>query len=234
MSALKIPIDYKCLEEELQAALAADELYKLQNDAKIRAVEQGVPTYEHFRQMVNGAHLKPLDRNDMKPKIGVQWNPMINVTESHNSIISTAGKSKCNQENDKNITKKSPETYEDFVQSWRTITNHSEKFTYIWNLKNNLQNHIFRVEIPASFFSDFMDVCLQYLSDLNDVTSIIELLSILSTCNRFDLTICFMTKNERSICEQIFQQLQLKATSQDISLKNAIESLAVKYQIKIN
>lgn len=52
MSVLKAPIDLKSLEEELQAALAADELYKLQNDAKIRAVEQGVPTYEHFRQMV--------------------------------------------------------------------------------------------------------------------------------------------------------------------------------------
>lgn len=52
MSTLKAPIDYKYLEEELHAALAADELYKLQNDAKIRAVEQGTPTYEHFRQMV--------------------------------------------------------------------------------------------------------------------------------------------------------------------------------------
>lgn len=108
---------------------------------------------------------------------------------------------------------------------------------YINNIffyRNNLRNYIFRVEIPASFFSDFMDVCLQYLSDMDDVTSITEILSILSTCNRFDLTICFMTKNERSICEQIFQQLQLKATSQDKSLKSAIESLAVKYQIKIN
>lgn len=52
MSALKTPIDYRNLEEELHAALAADELYKLQNDAKIRAIEQAVPTYEHFRQMV--------------------------------------------------------------------------------------------------------------------------------------------------------------------------------------
>lgn len=52
MSALKAPIDYKSLEEELHEALVADELYKLQNDAKIRAIEQGVPTYEHFRQMV--------------------------------------------------------------------------------------------------------------------------------------------------------------------------------------
>jgi len=53
MSALKVPINYKYLEEELNEALAADELYKLQNNAKIRAVEQRVPTYEHFRQMVN-------------------------------------------------------------------------------------------------------------------------------------------------------------------------------------
>lgn len=52
MSALKVPINYKCLEEELNEALVADELYKLQNSAKIRAVEQRVPTYEHFRQMV--------------------------------------------------------------------------------------------------------------------------------------------------------------------------------------
>lgn len=52
MSGLKAPIDYRNLEKELHAALAADELYKLQNDAKIRAIEQTVPTYEHFRQMV--------------------------------------------------------------------------------------------------------------------------------------------------------------------------------------
>lgn len=77
-----------------------------------------------------------------------------------------------------------------------------------------------------------MDICLQYLLDRDDVTSIIELLNILSTCNRFDLTICLMTKNERSICEQIFQQLQLKASSQIELLQ--IESLAAKYQIKVN
>lgn len=59
MSALKIPINYKDLEEELNETLAADELYKLQNGAKIRAIEQRVPTYEHFRQMViNIGHIK--------------------------------------------------------------------------------------------------------------------------------------------------------------------------------
>lgn len=53
MSILKSPIDYKVLQEELYEELKANELYNLQNDAKIRAVEQGVPTYEHFRQMVS-------------------------------------------------------------------------------------------------------------------------------------------------------------------------------------
>lgn len=52
MKAFKEPINYQGLEEELHEALRADELYSLQNDAKFRAIEQSVPTYEDFRQMV--------------------------------------------------------------------------------------------------------------------------------------------------------------------------------------
>lgn len=53
MSYLKKRIDYKILENELDRALKVDELYKLQNDAKIRAIEQRVPTYDNFRDMVS-------------------------------------------------------------------------------------------------------------------------------------------------------------------------------------
>lgn len=52
MSVLNRPINYEGLQEELQEALHADTVYQLQNDAKIRAMEQNVPTYEHFRQIV--------------------------------------------------------------------------------------------------------------------------------------------------------------------------------------
>lgn len=78
-----------------------------------------------------------------------------------------------------------------------------------------------------------MDVCSQYLSNVDDVTSILEILTILSTCNRFDLTVCFMTKNEQYKCEQFFQQLRLKNKLQDSLSENIIKSLAVKYQIKL-
>lgn len=83
---------------------------------------------------MNGAHLKPLDRNDMKPKIGVQWNSMIN-TESYDSVMSTARKSKYDEEYNKTIIEMSPETFQDFLRSWRTIRDYSEKFAYTWNVK---------------------------------------------------------------------------------------------------
>lgn len=52
MSKLRSSINYKNMESELLQALSADKLYKLQNDAKLRAIEQNVPTYEDFRQLV--------------------------------------------------------------------------------------------------------------------------------------------------------------------------------------
>lgn len=52
MNNLNKSIDYTVLEKKLQKALEEEELSKCQNDAKFRAIEQDVPTYEHFRQMV--------------------------------------------------------------------------------------------------------------------------------------------------------------------------------------
>uniref|UniRef100_A0A8D2AKS7 Coiled-coil domain containing 103 n=1 Tax=Sciurus vulgaris TaxID=55149 RepID=A0A8D2AKS7_SCIVU len=68
-------IDFKALEKELQDALAADEKYKRENAAKLRAVEQRVSSYEEFRSIVLASHLKPLERKDkMGGKRNVPWN----------------------------------------------------------------------------------------------------------------------------------------------------------------
>ena len=42
-------IDFDILEEELEKAIVADEKYQRENDAKFRAVEQKVATYDEFR-----------------------------------------------------------------------------------------------------------------------------------------------------------------------------------------
>lgn len=42
-----------------------EELYNLQNDAKLRAVTS-TKTYEEFKDIVDAAHLRPLDKFDKK------------------------------------------------------------------------------------------------------------------------------------------------------------------------
>lgn len=100
--------------------------------------------------------------------------------------------------------------------------------------RNDLQHHVFRVEIPASFLGDFANACLQYSSKVDDITSVVELLGILSACNRFDLTVRFMTRDEKSTCERLFRQLRLKGRSPDGSLENTIRSLATKYRVELD
>lgn len=62
MSFLKKPLDLEGLEDELQKSLNEDSQYVLENDAKLRAMEQGVPTYEHFRQLASKI-LKKIKKN---------------------------------------------------------------------------------------------------------------------------------------------------------------------------
>ena len=42
-------VDFDKLEREVYAAVAADEKYQRENDAKFRAVHQKVGSYEEFR-----------------------------------------------------------------------------------------------------------------------------------------------------------------------------------------
>lgn len=44
-------INFSCLEKELQAALEADRKYQRENDAKFRALNQNVASYEEFRHV---------------------------------------------------------------------------------------------------------------------------------------------------------------------------------------
>uniref|UniRef100_A0A8D0ERL9 Dynein attachment factor N-terminal domain-containing protein n=1 Tax=Strix occidentalis caurina TaxID=311401 RepID=A0A8D0ERL9_STROC len=69
-------LDPAALERELRAAVAADERRERENEAKLRAVRQRVPSYEEFRNIVLASHLKPLEKKDkMGKRKNVLWNP---------------------------------------------------------------------------------------------------------------------------------------------------------------
>lgn len=89
----KLGIDVDRLESEMNAAVARDARYWLENDTKIRAVEQRVPTYEHFRQLVAGCHLRPLDRAEFTVlrKTPSDWNPIGTSTQFSTSCTPSTG-----------------------------------------------------------------------------------------------------------------------------------------------
>ncbi|ODN05227.1 hypothetical protein Ocin01_01437 [Orchesella cincta] len=57
-------LDPVWLYETLRKEINQEATYNLENDAKLRAVTQGTVNYEQFRQMVLGAHIRPLDKKD--------------------------------------------------------------------------------------------------------------------------------------------------------------------------
>ncbi|XP_047347674.1 coiled-coil domain-containing protein 103 [Vespa velutina] len=237
MSILKSPIDYKILQDELYEELKANELYKLQNDAKIRAMEQGVPTYEHFRQMVNGAHLKPLESKDIKSKSAVLWNSISikNKSEFLTSTYENNG-TKLIKEKFNEFANTIPRNYKTFIQMWRNTNDSKIKFSYLYNTRDILKNKIFHSEIPPYFLCDIINICLEYKkqNSLNEkeIKAIIEILTILTTCNRFNLAVNFMGDHEKENCSQLLKYLDDMIKSEEITLEeNAIASLIKKYQI---
>ncbi|XP_054003708.1 coiled-coil domain-containing protein 103 [Hylaeus anthracinus] len=232
MSKLTSPIDYKKLELELVEALKADELYKLQNDAKLRAVEQNVPTYEDFRQMVNAAHLKPLQRDDVESKVKTSWNPVAINKNSNTIMVLDELKDKRSDEDRSNdvLENELPVTYEQFIRSWKIIKGYEAKFNYLRHLRDTLREKVFSIEIPSTLFAELINVCLhRTVTITSDIECVVEILTVLSECNRFCLTACFMGENERATCTRLFRELL--ARGKDVLLKNTIKSLGLIYGI---
>ncbi|XP_034396406.1 coiled-coil domain-containing protein 103 [Cyclopterus lumpus] len=69
-------IDFSVLENELQAAVQSERRHQRENQAKLRAVSQGV-SYSQFRDLVLSCHLNPLGKNDKDGAPRKQpWNPV--------------------------------------------------------------------------------------------------------------------------------------------------------------
>ncbi|KAK0085311.1 hypothetical protein PV326_005946 [Microctonus aethiopoides] len=180
MSILKRPINYVDLEEELEESFKADFKYQLENDAKLRAIEQNAPTYEHFRQMVNGAHLKPLERKDTDELTKVSWNLLMkkNSNENQQSFIKNSIISTTNKEFNSYIVSKS---FEEFYKEWKKMDDIENKLNFL-QLSRDLLPEIFQVEIPINILMEFLNVCLHALTIMeNQRLTLIFVIDILAS-----------------------------------------------------
>lgn len=87
-------IDFEKLLKNLDAAIDSERVYNLQNEAKIRSVNERNATYEDFVNAVKGATLKPVDKKDKlycNPRD--TWNPVAKKTDDLviNEILKKAG-----------------------------------------------------------------------------------------------------------------------------------------------
>ncbi len=93
-SEIDMKIDVEKIQSIVKQEVAKEQKYWRENDAKFRAIEQRVPTYEDFRQMVLGSHLRPLEKGeslrDEKGQIATKkvWNSMAEAS-GPNAVVSS-------------------------------------------------------------------------------------------------------------------------------------------------
>ncbi|XP_074117159.1 dynein axonemal assembly factor 19 isoform X2 [Sminthopsis crassicaudata] len=197
-------IDFRALEKELQAAVAADEKYQRENAAKFRAVEQKVASYEEFRDIVLASHLKPLERKDkMNVKKTVPWNCLVTST--------TAQKGGVPQEESTDISQKGdcqPETSSDFYRTWRrSLQSGPERYQALLQLGGPGLGHLFRADVGFGLLGELLVTLAENFKPA-DRAAVLRILLSLSRTGRFGLNLNLLSNPEKESCQKLFQKLQ--------------------------
>lgn len=219
MEEKKLVIDIEKIQQQVKKEVLAEEKYWRENDAKLRAIDQRVPTYEDFRQIVLASHLKPLDkgeslRNNLKTD-NKMWNTVANPNKSSQN---TATSESITLEKD-NLINSKPKTNLEFMKIWRILEEKHDdetKWAFLKSLGVECIQKLFTVEINGELLGKFLvmfDKKANSVSDLNiqeDKTYldlIVKLLDMFPKCNRFDLNRMFLKSSETDACKNLLKKL---------------------------
>ncbi|XP_048373286.1 coiled-coil domain-containing protein 103 isoform X1 [Sphaerodactylus townsendi] len=196
-------IDFRALEKEVQEAMAADEKYQRENEAKFRAVRQKVASYEEFRDIVLASHLKPLEKTDrIGNKTKVLWN-----------LCARKGSHK--QESKVELPQESqqfPETSSEFYRDWRRYVKSSqERYQFLLQLGPQRLGKIFQADLAFGLLGEFLTVLSENAS-VDDQDSVLQILESLSGTKRFGLNIELLSTQEKESCRHLFEKLRVMET----------------------
>ncbi|XP_048221404.1 coiled-coil domain-containing protein 103 isoform X1 [Perognathus longimembris pacificus] len=197
-------IDFKALEKELQAALAADEKYKRENAAKLRAVEQRVPSYEEFRGIVLASHLKPLERKDkMGGKRTVPWNCHTTQGRTFQDMATEISQEK---------TPFQPKTSAEFYRDWRRhMRSGLERYQALLQLGGPRLGHLFQTDVGFGLLGELLVALANHVRPSDRVT-VLGILHSLANTGRFTLNMSLLSQAEKESCQCLFQKLQAMST----------------------
>ncbi|NXP79545.1 CC103 protein, partial [Ramphastos sulfuratus] len=198
-------LDMALLEQELLAAVAADEQRARENEAKLRALHQRVPSYEEFRNIVLAAHLKPLQKKDKVEKgRNVLWNPCAAQTRAPQG-----SQVEIPQELDQ-----LPGTSADFYRAWRRhLKSSNEKYQFLLALGGEALGRIFQADLGFGLLGEFLKVLAENICH-EDRATVLQLLQSLSGTGRFGLNVDLLSRSEKESSRDLFGKLQRMGRSQ--------------------
>ncbi|XP_076399572.1 dynein axonemal assembly factor 19 isoform X2 [Peromyscus maniculatus bairdii] len=231
-------INFKTLEKELQAALAADEKYKRENAAKLRAVEQRVPSYEEFRGIVLASHLKPLEQKDkVRGKRTVPWNchstrertfqdvateipqptetdfsPLIPEQQSDGGTELNWAQQSFNIRSQEKSSFQ-PATSAEFYRDWRRhLRSGPERYQALLQLGGAELGHLFRMDVGFGLLGELLVALAEHVKP-SDRTAVLGILHRLANTGRFPLNLSLLSPAEREGCQRLFEKLQAMGTA---------------------
>ena len=176
-----------------------------------------------FRELVNGAHLKPLEKGEKMDEAFTRsrnqpWNMHAsshNQSSDSTEISSTALTSS-----------QLPSNHAAFNLQWKRCGADSEmKFKFLMRYPEEKTiglDQVFKTDLPVHVFSDCIAV-LNELFNTKDHEYVLKILADFSTSKRFKLTLDFLSKREKIILSSLFDKLD----STEIS-----DNLKAVYKIK--
>ena len=212
-SEINLNIDVEKLQNQVKKEVLAEQKYWRENDAKLRAIEQRVPTYEDFRQIVLASHLKPLDKGetlrDDKGQISTKkvWNSVANEAN-----VSSQISDQIEAQNHLNYVNIKPKNSLEFVKIWRQLNSNTEsEWNFLTNIGNELMLKIFTPEINGDILGKFL-ILFEFKLTQNytkqDIDFIVSLLKMFVTCKRFSLNLMFLKDTEIDACKRLFEYLE--------------------------
>lgn len=199
MSKQMKPIDLRKLATNFANEKSKEDRYWQRNDAKFRAVHQRCTNYDEFRQIVEAAHLRPLDRNETLnlERRPIAWNQPAAKDSSDDIVLPSelTGQYPIRFLTPKNLT--------EFLQQWRRIRNEM-KFNYLHQLDN--LDKLFLIDIPTDFLHELF-LLYQSNNSLDDAELIVNILCYLIKSKRFELMKSFLTEQNHFELDQLFSRL---------------------------
>lgn len=215
-SEIDMKIDIEKIQSHVRKEVEKEQKYWRENDAKFRAIEQRVPTYEDFRQMVLGSHLKPLDKGEsLRDERG-----QISTKKVWNAMAEGA-------ENNANVSLSEVETYQqmvmtikpknslEFVKVWTLLEakcDDETQMSFLSSLGLDEMKRIFKPEINGDMLGKFLVLFERVLSG-DEVTKekcdfVGDLLKVFTECNRFELNLMFLKDSECKSAKKIIELLE--------------------------